>query len=231
MARDTELTQYPLWLAQYAIDPTKPNSQPGVKSVGCYVHSWTTSSCGSGWTVWQYTSCGIAPKYGVPGTRLDLNVFKGSEESFLSLATGTWQPGPLDALPHLETTTSSLISQSASTTDKYVVFNVDVLRPDSSPVVTGDVKFISGPNENKMTFTQSVVRQTSGSWKIALSQVPAGSWNGRILFTDISETHAESQVRVSFVVEQGPTASPKPSPTKKPAPAPVSNGCKNQIKN
>lgn len=231
MARDSELRQYPLWIAQYAIDPAKEGAAPSKKAVGCYVHSWTTSQCTAQWIVWQYTSCGIAAKYGVPGNRLDLNVFHGDSESFKALATGVWQPRVADLLPHLETSTTTMLSQSASTTDKYVTFTVDVTRPDGSPVVTGDVKFISGPNPVKMTFVQSVVRQTSGSWKIALSQVPAGVWNGRIAFSDLSETHANSEVRVSFTVEQGPTPTPQPSPTKKPVAKPVSDGCRYQIKN
>lgn len=229
MNRDKTLAQYPLWLAQYAIDPTHPESRPGVKKVGCYVHSWTTSQCISNWTVWQYTSCGIAPKYGVPGTRLDLNVFRGDEKAFANLASGTWEPGIEDLMPVNETSTMTLNSQIATTTDKYVIFSVDVVRPDSSAVVTGDVRFYAGNNETPLTFKQTVERQTSGSWKIALSQVPAGTWNGRIQFKDVSGTHAPVQIAVSFTVNQGPTVAP--TPTKKPSPTPASNGCKNQIKN
>ena len=41
MVRSPELAQYPLWLAQYGIDPANPINQPGVKPGGCFVHSWT----------------------------------------------------------------------------------------------------------------------------------------------------------------------------------------------
>jgi GH25 family lysozyme M1 (1,4-beta-N-acetylmuramidase) len=82
MVRDKELSSYPLWIAQYAIDPAKEGAKPNVKAAGCFVHSWTTAQCSANWTVWQYTSCGIAAKYGVPGTRLDLNVFSGTPEKF-----------------------------------------------------------------------------------------------------------------------------------------------------
>jgi len=37
MNRSAELAQYPLWLAQYAIDPSDPVNQPGLKASGCYV--------------------------------------------------------------------------------------------------------------------------------------------------------------------------------------------------
>jgi GH25 family lysozyme M1 (1,4-beta-N-acetylmuramidase) len=232
MSRDKELAQYPLWLAQYAIDPAIPTAQPGVKSVGCYVHSWTSSSCKSQWVVWQYTSCGIAPKYGVPGNRLDLNVFRGSQEAFLALASGTWVPEPTDLMPHNETSTMVLDYMAASSTDKNIVFSLQVLRPDSSPVVTGDVKFVSGPNPAQFKFTQSVVRSTSGYWKISLKTDLAGTWRGQLRFNDPSGTHADVVLPVTFTLLQGLAPTPSPSPTAKATPKPAtSNGCKNQIKN
>lgn len=230
MKRDKELTRYPLWLAQYAIDPAIPTAQPGLKNVGCFVHSWTTASCRSQWVVWQYTSCGIAPKYGVPGNRLDLNVFRGDRDAFMALATGTWIPEVEDLMPHNETTTMIIDYLSSSTTDKNVTFSLQVLRPDNSPVVTGDVKFVSGRNPIQLKFTQSVVRLTSGQWKVSLKTDMAGTWNGEIRFTDPSGTHADVEQQVTFVLEQG--VEPVPSPTPKPKPKPSNtNGCKNQIKN
>jgi lysozyme len=232
MVRDKELAQYPLWLAQYAINPAVPTAQPGLKSIGCYVHSWTTSSCKSEWVVWQYTSCGIAPKYGVPGNRLDLNVFRGTQEAFLALASGTWVPTEIDLMPHNETTTMVVDYISASSTDKYVTFSLQVLRPDSSPVVTGDVKFVSGRNPIQLRFTQSIVRSTSGLWKVALKTEMAGIWNGELRFTDPSGTHADISTRVTFAVTQGAAPSPKPSPKPEVTPKPsTSDGCRNQIKN
>lgn len=232
MSRDKELSQYPLWLAQYALDPHIPTAQPGTKSVGCYVHSWTTSACKSQWIVWQYTSCGIAPKYGVPGTRLDLNIFRGSQEAFIALATGTWVPDETEMMPHGETSTMVLDYLAASSTDKNVIFSLQVLRPDSSPVVTGDVKFVSGPNALPFKFTQSVVRATSGYWKISLKTDLAGTWNGQLRFNDPSETHADVVLPVTFTLAQGVAPLPTPSPTPKATPKPsTSNGCKNQIKN
>jgi lysozyme len=232
MARDKELSKYPLWLAQYAIDPAVPTAAPGVKNIGCYVHSWTTSACKSEWVVWQYTSCGIAPKYGVPGNRLDLNVFRGTKEEFLALATGTWTPSEIDQMPDNETSTMVIDTQYASTTNKYVTFTLQVLRPDSSPVVTGDVKFVSGRNPVQFKFTQSIVRSTSGTWKVALKTDMPGTWNGEIRFSDPSGTHADVANRVTFTVLQGPAPTPSPSPTAKATPKPkTTDGCKNQIKN
>ena len=92
-ARSEILRQYPLWLAHYTINPADPIAQPGQRlPIGCFVHSWSTANCSSQWQIWQYSSCGIGEKYGVPSARLDLNVFRGTPDQFLSLVKGKWQP-------------------------------------------------------------------------------------------------------------------------------------------
>jgi len=230
LKRDKELAKYPLWIAQYTINPAKPGAKPNVKSGGCFVHSWTTSQCSANWTVWQYTSCGIAPKYGVPGSRLDLNVFAGTNEKFESLLTGSWIPDPADEMPHGETTTITVTSYTATTSNKKVTINVDVKRPDSSPVVTGSVKYVfSKLNASVPVVTQTISRETSGTWKITIDGTPAGDWLGSVLFKDASGTHSEVSVPLDFAVLQGPT--PAPSPSKKPVIKPATDGCKNQIRN
>jgi GH25 family lysozyme M1 (1,4-beta-N-acetylmuramidase) len=228
--RDKELNSYPLWIAHYAIDPAEPDAKPNVKPGGCFVHSWTTKECSANWTMWQYTSCGIAPKYGVPGNRLDLNVFSGGREKFLALLTGTWQPEPMDVMPKNETSTIVISSYSASTTNKNVIINVEVKRPDSTPVVTGTVRYYFGP-ENLTTpaVIQNVERETSGVWKLSISGMPAGSWVGHVGFTDETGTHAEVKTPLIFDILQGPTPAPKPS--KKPTKKPSTDSCRGQIKN
>ena len=234
MIRDDELRQYPLWLAQYGIDPADPLGQPGLKDGGCYVHSWTAANCSSQWIIWQYSSCGIAPKYGVPGARLDLNVFRGEPNAFLDLVKGSWFPEVVDQMPKNETSTLVYKNVKFTTSDKPVTLEVDVTRPDGKPVVTGTVRFYSNsdnPIEPKPV--QTVVRSTSGSWKLTIKGVPAGTWTGRIGFKDATGTHAESRSPITLSILPGdpnlPTPTPKPTvaPTKKPA----TDGCKNQIKN
>ena len=232
MTRTAELAQYPLWLAQYAIDPANPINQPGLKNGGCYVHSWTGANCDSQWTVWQYSSCGIAPKYGVPGNRLDLNVFRGSPSSFLALAKGSWTPSLVDLMPQQEPTVLTVVNQSASTTNKLVTFKVNVVRPSGSPVVTGNVKLVFDKStQPAVRPTQRILRETSGVWTLALKGVPAGSYIGKVLFQDISGTHAESTFPVTFEVLQGPTPTPKPTPSPTATKKPTTDGCRGQIKN
>ena len=232
MSRSPELAQYPLWLAQYGIDPANPINQPGLKNIGCYVHSWTGANCDSQWTVWQYSSCGIAPKYGVPGNRLDLNVFRGTPSSFLDLAKGSWTPSLVDLMPQREPTVLTVLSQSASTTNKYVSFKVNVARPDGSPVVTGNVKLVFDKSTTpEVRPRQTIVRETSGVWTLALRDVPAGTYLGKIKFQDVSGTHEDSISDVTFTVTQGPTPSPKPTPSPTATKKPTTDGCRGQIKN
>jgi len=228
--RDKELSQYPLWIAQYAIDPGKAEAKPNVKPGGCYVHSWTTAQCSANWTMWQYSSCGIAPKYGVPGNRLDLNVFGGTPEKFESLLTGTWLPDPADLMPVGESSTITISSVKATTTNKSAVIAIEVTRPDSSPVVTGSVKlYFTSANATKPTVVQKLVRETSGSWTLSISGLPAGTWFGSVAYKDPSGTHADAKTLVDLTITQGET--PIPRPTKKAASKPATDGCRNQIKN
>lgn len=232
MNRSAELAQYPLWLAQYGIDPANPINQPGVKTGGCYVHSWTGANCDSQWTVWQYSSCGIAPKYGVPGNRLDLNVFRGSPSSFLELAKGVWKPTPVDLMPQEEPTVLTLVEQSSTTTNKPVTFKVNAVRPSGSPVVTGSVKLVFDKATTPMIRpTQSILRETSGVWTLALKGVEAGTYSGKVLFQDVSGTHAQSNFPVTFTVIQGPIPTPKPTPSPTATKKPTTDGCRGQIKN
>ena len=232
MTRTPELAQYPLWLAQYAIDPANPINQPGMKTGGCYVHSWTSANCDSQWTVWQYSSCGIAPKYGVPGNRLDLNVFRGTPSSFLDLAKGVWTPTLVDLMPQQEPTVLTVVGQSAGTTNKLVSFKVNVVRPSGSPVVTGSVKLVFDKATTPSTRpTQTILRETSGVWTLALKGVPAGIYLGKVLYQDVSGTHAESTFPVTFEVTQGATPTPKPTPSVTATKKPTTDGCRGQIKN
>ena len=182
--------------------------------------------------MWQYTSCGIAPKYGVPGTRLDLNVFKGDEVAFKSLASGIWVPEEEDLMPVNETSTMKLDYLTATVAGRDVLASVQVLRPDSSSVVTGDVKFAAVGNSVTPKFKQSSFRTTSGMWKITISGLAAGTYTGEIRYTDLTGTHSKASIPVSFKVNinPNPTTTPSPKPEVSPTARP-SNGCRGQVKN
>jgi GH25 family lysozyme M1 (1,4-beta-N-acetylmuramidase) len=230
MNKSTALSKYPLWLAQYAINPFDPINQPGLKPGGCYVHSWTSSACQSQWIIWQYSSCGIGTKYGVPSARVDLNVFRGTAQNFIDLTAGTWMPDPIDLMPVYEATTMLISKQKATDTSKAVTFAVGVNRPDGSPVVTGTVRFIYDPlSIDKPKLTQTVTRAASGLWTLSIKGFTAGTWVGSIQFTDQTKTHATTQLPVTFDLLLG--VAPTPTPTKSATPKPATDGCKYQIKN
>lgn len=238
MTRNSDLLKYPLWIAHYSLNPFDPLSQPGQKTSGCFVHSWTTSNCSSLWMVWQYTSCGIAKKYGVPGSRVDLDVFRGTANAFLNLVKGTWTPEVADLMPVQEPSTMIVNSTSVGSSKKPVTIMVDVNRPTGAPVVTGTVKFVADPLSGlNLTPLQSAVRSSSGSWTLTIKGLPVGTWNGTVLFSDISGTHATSSAPVQLLVASTPTptgsATPTPTlkPTPKPTKAPIVDSCRYQIKN
>ena len=230
MNKSAALNKYPLWLAQYAINPFDPINQPGLKPGGCFVHSWTSSACQSQWIIWQYSSCGIGVRYGVPSSRVDLNVFRGTAQNFIDLTAGTWVPEAIDLMPINEATIMLISKQRATDTSKAVTFDIGVNRPDGSPVVTGTVRFVFDPLEvNKPKLTQTVTRAASGLWTLSITGFTAGTWVGSIQFTDQTKTHAATQLPVTFDLLQG--IAPTPKPTKSATPKPAIDGCKNQIRN
>ena len=228
--RSKEFAKYPLWIAAYGIHPAEPTNHPGMKSVGCFVHSWTKADCTADYKIWQYSSCGFGAKYGVASSRIDLNVFNGGPEEFYALTKGNWKPSAVDLLPFNETTTATLISSSSSiTTNDSANFVVDAVRPNGTHVVTGSVRFVSADTTIK-TGVQQVIRSASGRWTLKVSGLTAGTYVGYVEYFDESTTHASAVMPIMFEVTQGPTPTPKPSPTKKPAPKPV-DSCAGQIRN
>jgi lysozyme len=230
MERSETLRQYPLWLAHYGINPADPIMQPGQRtSIGCFVHSWSTANCSSQWQIWQYSSCGIGKNYGVPSARLDLNVFRGSPENFLSLIKGRWQPEAVDMMPINEPTNINLISVTSTDTNKPVLINVEVFRSIGTPVVTGTVVF-RPLDTNVKVKKQTATRSASGRWELSIEGLPAGVTAGTLNYVDISKTHADNLLPLSINLVQGPvlpppTPTPKPTTTKKPT-----DSCAKQIK-
>jgi hypothetical protein len=105
------------------------------------------------------------------------------------------------------------------------------MRPTLEPVVTGTVKFVQDPaNPMGVSLKQRAERSTSGSWTLSVSGIPAGVWNGTIVYEDNSETHATSSQPITVTIEQALTT-PTPKPTKKPVAKPKTDGCRGQIKN
>ena len=147
---------------------------------------------------------------------------------------GRWTPEVADQMPKNEATSLTFKNIKFSTADKPVSLEVDVARPDGRPVVTGTVRFYVNPlTPINPKPTQTVVRATSGSWKLSIKGIPEGSWTGDIGFVDATGTHAVSKSPVDFAIGQALAVSPTPTPKPIPAPSkkPTTDGCKYQIKN
>jgi hypothetical protein len=224
MVIDPELKQYPLWIAHYALDPA--TSTPNQSATGCYAHSWTNTDCTAAWSIWQYSSCGIAKKYGVAGLRVDLNVFNGTILDFFKVKRGQWSPSNTDLLPVNEATSIQIVSQSAKSNRDPVVVTVDVLRPDNTPVLTGTIHFDSA-DSLRTPKKQVVTRSLSGRYTITMNGLTAGDYVGAINFTDASGVHAASQIPLVFQVTQAatptPTAYPTPTASAPATPIPTSS--------
>lgn len=250
LSRTDTLRQYPLWLARYGPSATMTSLQLNSKAVGCYADSWSNADCSTQWQIWQYTSCGIPGKYGLPGTRVDLNVFNGDSTAFMNLATGLWQPDPSQELPINEPTTMTITSQSSGTTKNPVMIGVNVLRPNGTPVVAGTVNFTATPTTPSPSssttaqitqlpqITQSATRSSSGVWTLKLTGLSAGTYTGSVNFIDQTLTEAPSQSSIAFTVAPAPipTSTPPPQPTPKPTPKPTVSAkpvdpCAGQVRN
>jgi len=81
-----------------------------------------------------------------------------------------------------------------------------------------------------VSLNQRVVRSTSGSWTLSVAGIPAGVWNGTIVYYDNSDTHATSSQPITVTIEQALTT-PTPKPTKTPIKKPATDSCRGQIKN
>jgi hypothetical protein len=135
-------------------------------------------------------------------------------------------------MPKNEVSQLVLKSLSATTADKSVTAQIDVFRPTGAPVVTGTVRFYPNPaTPITPAPTQVVERASSGSWKLSIKGIPAGTWVGEMGFTDATGTHADSRVPVQFVVGEAVPQPPAPSPTPKPSPTkkPSTGGCSNEL--
>ena len=227
--KDLAFRNFPLWIAHYSVDPKNPTANPGQRTFGCYTTPWTQSDCTAQWSLWQFTSCGIGSKYGVLSSRLDLNVFRGGSDAFLALTRGIWTPQPGDFLPINEPDSTNVSQLVSANTDLPVTMQVDVIRQNGSPVVTGGVTAtiipsLANPPLTSLAITQSVIRTASGTWTLSLTGLPAGIWNATIDFKDPTGVHAPSNTPITFVLAQGinPIPTPKPTamPTTTPTPSP-----------
>lgn len=102
-ATDSFWEQIPFWVARYADNDNYKrsvallNAGRTVDQPTLITNPWFQSGS-TQWDIWQYSSIGPAETYGVRNgmTRLDMNVFNGTTQDFLSLVKGAWNAVPGD---------------------------------------------------------------------------------------------------------------------------------------
>ena len=223
---NSDLAQYPLWVAQYGASPADLSHAPGARGFGCYLTPWTDSSCLQNWSVWQYTSCGIGSKYGIASGRLDLNVFRGTPDQFISFANGNWTPPVTNALPLNQPTTMNIDSVTATDSRRPVVIQLSV-SANNSYVLDGSVKYFN-PDSIQGSGNSSFIRLPDGKFQLTVSGLTAGNYVGEIEFRDITGVYAPTSTPFQFSIVKPDPNTPIP-PKAKPTPAPT--GCAAQFIN
>jgi lysozyme len=227
MVRDERLNGFPLWLAHYALDPSVIENRPNAKTGGCFAHSWTSIECTAQWLFWQYSSCGAGHKYGVPSARLDLNVFNGSREEFLSIVNGSWRARRFVPFPRNQPTVVQLIRVHSGFAGTMVAMDVKASEPDGTAVLTGTVTFKSTDNPVR-TKSQRAVRLDDGSWRVEVIGLREGVNSGTVTYKDVSGSYRGSSIRVSFTVS--PSLELAPEPTRSPK-SPADDSCRDPTDN
>jgi GH25 family lysozyme M1 (1,4-beta-N-acetylmuramidase) len=223
---NSDLAQYPLWVAQYGASPAIIQKYPGLKGFGCYLTPWTDSSCSQNWSVWQYTSCGIGSKYGIASGRLDLNVFRGTPEQFVEFAQGSWTPPSIISLPLNQATTVNIESTTATDSRRPVIIQFSVTT-NNKPVLDGSVKYYN-PDSIQGSGASSYARLPNGDFQLTITGLKAGTYIGEIEYQDMTGVYANTSMPVQFNITNPNPNQPLP-PKVKPTPTP--SGCAVQFIN
>jgi GH25 family lysozyme M1 (1,4-beta-N-acetylmuramidase) len=79
------LTQRPLWVAAWPLVPAGKTAEDVVAG------GFRPDTFGWRWTIWQYSSNGSGPRFGVESTSVDVDYFNGGTAELAAL-TGMQQP-------------------------------------------------------------------------------------------------------------------------------------------
>jgi len=73
------LTKKPLWIAAWPLVPAGKTAEEVIAA------GWKPATAGWDWTIWQYSSNGSGPKYGVESLSVDMDYFNGDEPELAAL--------------------------------------------------------------------------------------------------------------------------------------------------
>jgi GH25 family lysozyme M1 (1,4-beta-N-acetylmuramidase) len=205
-----------LWMARYYGHPTKrfkQMSHDGAISLinaggipvcaactnGQYQTPWTNGA-DIAWSFWQYSSMASGKNFGIKnGSRLDMNVFRGTSEQFRALAQGTWVPFEGDYVANsdaidLQVTPESEIPNQLIVSAKRL--------SNFAACVTGK---ISVRIDGKKIKGAKVELTGLGTWLVTLPEMEAGTYLIDFGFSDSYNFYAPTTLQVEYLVEEAET--------------------------
>lgn len=202
-----------LWMARYYGHPTKRYKQMShsdavalinagsvptcsVCTGGQYQTPWTNGS-DIAWSFWQYSSMASGKNFGIQnGSRLDMNVFRGTSEQFRSLTQGTWIPFEGDYVA----TTDAIDFQVLPVVGNTNKFDVSAKRLSNfAACVTGDLNVrIAG----KKIKGADVDITGLGTWTVELPEMETGTYLIDFEFSDPYNFYAPATIQIEYLVEE-----------------------------
>lgn len=202
-----------LWMARYYGHPTKRYKQMShsdavalinagsiptcsVCTNGQYQTPWTNGS-DIAWSFWQYSSMASGSNFGIQnGSRLDMNVYRGTSDQFRTLLQGTWTPFEGDYVASLD----AIDFQVSPVLGKPKQFEVTAKRLSNfAACVTGDITVrIAGVkiNDAKIQITGL------GTWKVILPEMAPATYLIDFEFSDKYDFYAPANQQIEYLVPQ-----------------------------
>ena len=201
-----------LWMARYYAHPTKRFKQMShddavalintgaipvcsVCTNGQYQTPWTNGS-DIAWSIWQYSSMASGKKFGITnGSRLDMNVFRGTTEEFRALAQGTWVPFEGDYVASLDEADVQITQ-----TEVPEIFEIAARRLSNFAMcVSGE---ITVRIDGKKIKGAKVLITGLGTWQVTLPTMEPGTYLIDFEFTDKHDFYADKLTQVEYVVAE-----------------------------
>lgn len=202
-----------LWMARYYGHPTKRYKQMAHADAVALINAGglpTCSVCPGGqyqtpwtngadiaWSFWQYSSMAAGKNYGIQnGSRLDMNVYRGTSDQFRTLLQGTWTPLEGDYQAISDPIDFSVIQDLESLNS----FAVTAKRLSNfAPCVSGDlVVRISG----KKVKGARVLVTGIGSWTVTMPEMTPGTYLLDFEFSDKYNFYAPATLQLEYVVPE-----------------------------
>ncbi len=202
-----------LWMARYYGHPTKRYKQMShsdavalinagsiptcsVCTNGQYQTPWTNGS-DIAWSFWQYSSMASGKNYGIQnGSRLDMNVYRGTSDQFRTLLQGTWTPFEGDYVASAD----AIDFQVSPVVDTTNQFEVSAKRLSNfAACVTGDVSVRIAGEKIKGT---KIEITGLGTWKVSLPELAAGIYLVDFEFSDPYNFYAATSMQIEFIVPE-----------------------------